>query len=109
MSPVQVIERQLAAYNAHDIEGFCATYAEDVVIHNITSSEPVLAGKRALRERYSERFSNAELGASIEARVVSGDFVIDREVVSGLPGGETRVGVVYQVSEGLISRVWFLR
>jgi hypothetical protein len=33
--PVAVVERQLAAYNARDMESFAATYSDDVTIERV--------------------------------------------------------------------------
>ena len=43
-------------------------------------------------------------------RICHDRFVVDHEDVTGVPGRE-RVGAVaiYEVSEGLIVRAWFLR
>lgn len=109
MSIAAIVEQQLQMYNKHDLDGFCASYADDIVIHNISAAEPLLSGKPALRARYAERFANPDLHATITGRMICGDYVVDHELVSGLPDGEIRVGVVYLVREGLIQAVWFLR
>jgi len=43
-------------------------------------------------------------------RIVLGNFVIDREKVTGLPDNQViNAVVIYEVQQGLIQRVWFLK
>ncbi|HOX30983.1 MAG TPA: nuclear transport factor 2 family protein [Spirochaetales bacterium] len=109
MTPEELIARQLESYNAHDLEGFCACYAEDVELYNQHEPEPYLSSKDALRELYRQKFANAALHAEIAARIAKGAFVIDRERVTGVGDSALDVVVIYEVAEGLIRRVSFIR
>lgn len=107
--PVAVVERQLAAYNAHDLGAFVACYAEDVRIWRPPTTEPVLEGRDALAQFYrTKRFCLPQLRAELATRIVLGDRVIDHERVHGLAEGKvTEVLAVFQVKVGLIADVWF--
>jgi len=109
MNPVEIIERQLAYYNDHDLEGFCSMYADDVQIHSLSAAEPLVSGKGALRERYRIPFRNPKLHASILSRMSMDTYVIDQELVSGKPEGDLKAGVIYHIEEGLIDKVYFIR
>ncbi len=39
MQPCSVADRQLAVYNAHDIDGYCALFASDAVISDLVTGQ----------------------------------------------------------------------
>ncbi|MCF3102039.1 nuclear transport factor 2 family protein [Streptomyces roseoverticillatus] len=110
MSPEEIVDGQLAAYNARDLEGFLAYYAEDVPVHAFPSGD-VLADRSgaAFRERYATLFAASPgLHAELVSRVTHGHIVIDQERVTGFMGHETRTAMaVYEVGQDRIERVWF--
>ena len=107
--PVDVVEEQLAAYNARDLDGFAATYSDDIRIWRMPATEPSIVGQAQLREVYAKRFASPELHATIVNRIVIGDKVIDHERVVGIEAGPIEAVAVYQVSDGLIVKVWFFK
>lgn len=108
MSPEGPIQRQLDAYNAHDIERFAAEYAEDVQVFRPPTVEPVLSGKRAFAEHYAKnRFRNPELHATVVNRMVAGNKVVDHERIVGLGADVVEAIAVYEVEGALIKTVWF--
>ena len=40
--PAAFAQRQLDAYNAHDLERFVAEYTDDVVVYRLPGTEPVM-------------------------------------------------------------------
>lgn len=107
-TPEQLVQRQLEAYNARDLEAFVATYAEEVKAYRMPSREPSISGRAALAEFYgSQRFNIPELHADIVKRIVLGNKVIDHERVRGIQPHPVEVVAVYEVSGGLIRTVWF--
>ena len=108
-NPEAFAQRQLDAYNAHDLERFVAEYTEDVVVFRLPEAEPVLVGKQALAEHYSKnRFSLVGLHAELVNRMVFGNKVIDQERVHGVDPVPMEVAAVYEVTPQGISKVWFL-
>lgn len=105
-----VIERQLAAYQAKNLDAFVACYAPDVELYEFP--DKLLAkGAAALRERYQARFADPILRAEIIGRVTIGDKVIDREqIVRTFPEGPGtwEVVVIYELRGALIAKVWFI-
>lgn len=104
-------ERQLAAYNARDLDAFAACFAPDVEVYEFPG---VLAikGQDAFRTRYAERFKSEGLEAIAVHRAVIGDRVIDHERVwlNGRAASEpTDLVVIYTVRDGLIARVDFIK
>lgn len=57
MSALKVVERQFEAYNARDVEAFCATYADDCVIAEYKGAI-LQNGKAEMRARYAKTFSD---------------------------------------------------
>jgi uncharacterized protein (TIGR02246 family) len=108
MSPVELIQQQVDAYNALDLEAFLAAYADDAVIVN--EGRIMMNGKTAMRERYSKLFrENLNQRVTITRRQVQGNVVTDWEHVTGRANGmEIRAIARYEVEDGLIRRVTFL-
>jgi hypothetical protein len=106
-APVDIVEEQLQAYNARDLERFAATYSDSVRIFRMPATEPAIAGKAALNETYRKRFSSPGLHADIVGRMVIGNKVIDHERVRGIQDTPVEAVAVYEVEAGLIQTVWF--
>jgi uncharacterized protein (TIGR02246 family) len=111
-----VVQAQVDAYNAHDLEAFARTYADDVVITRRKDNKVLTEGKPALREKYAQVFAKVpNVHATIAERKREGDHVVlDHEMVSGSPNDagkdEPRDAgwVRYEVEQGVIRRVEFL-
>jgi hypothetical protein len=56
-TPVSVVQRQLEAYNARDLDAFMAVMADDVVAVDAETGALIAEGAAALRLRYEQRFS----------------------------------------------------
>ena len=111
-SPAATVQGQIERFNAHDLEGYLALFAEDLQVAELPASEWGTRNKAWLRGVYAERFrTNPDLRASTEAQMVSGTFVIETERIRGRTGqsGPLDVVVVYQVKEGKIVKMWGLR
>lgn len=109
MRPVDVVQRQLDAYNARDLAAFVATYADDVRVYRMPSAAPILDGKAALAEHYrTKRFNLPSLHADLVARIELGDKVIDHERVHGVRAEPFEAVAIYEVGDGLIRTVWFV-
>ena len=108
-----LVQRQLDAYNAHDLEAFVACFHDDVRLFRVPAngappSAPATAGKDALRAFYAEhRFSIPALRAELLGRLAAGDKVIDHERIHGLGERPTDMLAVYRIEAGLIVDVWF--
>lgn len=106
---VEVVQRQVEAYNRRDIDAFVAAYHDEVQVFRLPSTAPAMSGKAALREFYEEkRFNLPHLHAEIRHRIVLGNKVIDQEYVTGIGNQPLEVIAAYEVRDGLITTVWFL-
>ena len=104
LSPEAVVQRQLDAYNAADLDAWLATYAQNATQYEHPAT--VLASGRAeIRARMQARFSEPTLHARLISRSVMGKVVIDHELVTrSFPAGPGTVELVciYSVEWGLI-------
>ncbi|OUS01958.1 hypothetical protein A9Q86_04715 [Flavobacteriales bacterium 33_180_T64] len=103
-----IVQRNLEAYNARDIDAFMADYADDVKTYaypNTLRTE----GKDAMRKGYSEWFDNVkDLRAFIKKRIVIGNKVIDEEQVTA-NGQIFNAVAIYEVENGKITKVTFIQ
>lgn len=107
--PEAVIARQLAAYNAKDIEAFMACWHEDAEMMAFPSGG-LAHGAAEIRARHLLRFEEKDLFARLMKRVSLGSTVVDREIVTrNFPAGKARLDVlaIYEVIEGRIAKAWF--
>jgi len=105
-----VIQRQLDAYNAKDIDAFMACWAGDARIY--AHPDTLLAdGAAAIRARHEVRFREPNLYGRLLQRMSAGNMVVDRELVTRMfPEGAGRVDVIaiYELAAGRIARAWFV-
>lgn len=109
-TPEDIVQRQLEAFNDHDLETLLPLVAEDVVIVDLVDGTEVLRGIDAFRERYVTVFRDRpSVHAHLVGRLTLGPFVIDRE---RLTDGEGRASedalAIYEVSGDVVTRMWFI-
>ena len=108
MNAAEPVQRQLDAYNDHDLARFVACYSDDVQLFRPPQAEPVMNGKAAMAAYYAEhRFSLPNLHAELLNRMVLGNKVVDHERITGLREQPVQAAVVFEVTGALISKVWF--
>jgi hypothetical protein len=108
--PETVVQRQLDAYNAHNIEAFMATYAEDAQLFE-HPSKLLATGAKEVRERFLARFAEPNLHASLVERMIMGNVIIDHELVTRtFPEGAGKIELIatYEVHHGRIAKAWFM-
>ena len=104
-----VVERQLDAYNAHDLERFVAEYDDDIEIYRLPGSEPIMRGVKELSDFYAaNRFNRPNLHAKIAGRLVFGNMVIDHEQITGVNDDVLELAAIYEVTNGKIKTVRFV-
>lgn len=108
MSVTLPVEKQFAAYNAHDLPAFIACFSENFTAWRMPADSPSLTGKTALAEFYRDhRFNNANLRAELLSRTVLGNQVFDHEVIYGLQAEPIESIAVFEIADGLIQTAWF--
>jgi hypothetical protein len=109
ITPRAMAELQLDRYNARDLDGFCALFAEDAELYELPSMNLRAKGMAAIRAIYTDRFSNPDLHCVVHATIDLAAMAIDRETITGVPGGPMEAVALYHVEGGLIRRVFFIR
>lgn len=108
-TPAAVVQSQLDAYNARNVDALLQAYAPDAELVAL-GGERLARGHAELRARFAERFAEPHLHAQLVARHVIGDVVVDVESVTrDFPDGPGTLEVlcVYEVANGRIVRATF--
>lgn len=106
-STLDTVQAQLDAFNAHDLDAFVATYADDAVVTGV-APEP-LVGSAAIRAFYEPRLQNPELSCVIDTSVLFGSrWVVAQERVINA-GVATETIATFDVVDGVISRASMLK
>lgn len=110
ITPESVVQCQLDAYNARDVDALVGTYADDAQQFEYPSTL-LTSGTAQLRERITARFREPNLHARLLRRVVMGQMVIDHEEVTRtFPEGTGKLELVaiYEVRDGRIATARFI-
>ena len=107
-----VVDAQIEAYRAGDVERFLSCYAEDASVV-LFDGAPMFADKQVMRQQYGQLFGDSpDLQLTIAKRMTAGEFVVDEEHVSGMHFGDMPTQMtavsVYRVTDGKIARVMLL-
>jgi hypothetical protein len=105
---VHVIQAFLDAYNARDIETFIGQLADDVTIED--DSAATLHGANAARALYAELFErDTAQKSTLIGRLILGDYVIDKEYITGRRAEPFSTIAIYKVRAGKIVYMRLLR
>ena len=110
ISPFDVAEAQLDAYNAQDLEAYCSFFSDDVIVADLNGAV-TLSGIGAFRAKYAQVFADfPENKVQLLGRMTLGHTVIDHERVIRKPGGDQfEVAAIYTLSDAKIVRVDFVK
>jgi hypothetical protein len=108
-SPLSVVQEQLDAFNAKDVEALLKTYAPDAEQYTL-HGELLAKGHDQLRPRFLARFEEPSLHARLVSRIVVGNVVTDAELITrdfpeGL--GTLEMLCIYEVVDGHIRKASF--
>lgn len=105
-SPEYLVQQQLNAYNAHDVEAFLEPYAEDVELYEFPG-KLLMKGKDNMRKDYQFLTKVPALYCKIQKRIIQDNMVIDHEEVSGFGPKPLYAVAIYVIENGKISKVYF--
>jgi uncharacterized protein (TIGR02246 family) len=105
-----IVQAQLDAYNAQDLDAYCDFFTEDVVVADLGGAVTT-QGLDAYREKYAGVFAQFPKNrADLLARVVLGNTVIDHERVDRGTGAPTfEVAAIYSFAGDKIARIDFAK
>ena len=108
ITPLTLVEQQLNAYNARNIEDFLAPYSDSVEIY-IFPDKLMSKGKEAMRRTYEGFFKQIpNLHCEIKSRMVLGNTVIDKESVTGMGSKPMEAIAIYKIEGEKIEKVYFV-
>jgi len=112
-NPEEVVQNQLEAYNARNIEAFMSLMSKDVALYEFGNSSPSVAGFDEVKKIYNNLFEQSpNLHSTILSRMVLGNKVIDHESIKGRMGNTEIIEliVIYEVNANLkINKITVLR
>lgn len=74
MTPKEVLEQWIKAFNAADVDALAELYNENAINHQV-ANEPVV-GKKAIKEMFAEEFAQAEMVCIPENIFTDGEWAI---------------------------------
>ena len=101
---IEIVERQLAAYNRKNAEEWASTYAVDAVQRS-TDGEILASGRTEIQNNIAARFLEPDLNATVLERKVYDNTVIDHELITrNFPEGLGSVEMlcIYSIEDSLI-------
>ncbi|RYY64817.1 MAG: steroid delta-isomerase [Chitinophagaceae bacterium] len=107
-TPLALVQRQLNAYNARDLEAFIEPYADDVELYDYKTGKLLGKGKENMRKDYAFFKQVPELHCEIKARIVQGNIIIDKESVTGFGGKAMEATAIYHIEGNKIKKVYFI-
>ena len=109
-TPEQLVQRQLNAYNAGNIDAFLAPYSEDLELYTFPDTLND-KGKETIRSRYEDLFEKyPKLHCELIKRIVKGNTVIDHERITLTEKSTPYDAIaVYKIKNGKIEKVYFVR
>ena len=110
MTPEEIVQKQVEAYNTRDLDAFVACHHTEIELYSLGTNEPFVVGIEALRPRYKDIFDRSpKLHSEVVQRMVLSDTVIDKEIITGRAGVDrSNYIAIYQIKDGLIAKVNFV-
>lgn len=112
LTPEKIVQANLDAYNARNIEAFMELLSDDVALYNFQDATPIKEGKAALRSLYKNLFDQSpQLHSTILKRMVFDNKVIDHEYIVGRLGSDTPLEIIliYEIRNEKIYRLTTIR
>ncbi len=106
-TPIEIVNQRMTAYNSHAIEPFMELYADNVEIFTYPDRS-LGKGKKHVRKIFEPMFSEGEVHVEIHEQMEKDSYVVNHETVS-YAGDDTKYVSIYEVKNGLIQSVRFVR
>jgi len=104
-----LVQRQLNAYNARNLEAFLEPYADDIEIYQFPGTL-LSKGKEAMRKDYAFFNDLPDLHCEITQRIIQGNIIIDKESVTGMGGSKPlEATAIYHIEGNKIKKVYFIQ
>jgi hypothetical protein len=107
LSPLEVVNKRMAAYNQHDIEALLALYSDTIQIYTYPDKQ-LASGKAHLQSIFEPMFTEGNVAVKIHQQIEKDSYVLNQETVID-SGKKTDYVSIYKVVDGLITEVRFVR
>lgn len=109
ITPETLVQQQLNAYNARNIDAFLEPYSDNVELYNFPD-KLLGKGKEIMRQQYGEMFSQLpNLHCEIKKRIINGNTIIDHESISGIGQPKNAEAIaIYKIENNKIVKVYFI-
>jgi len=106
---MNIVDKQIEAYNKRDLEAFLDCYAENIEVLMFESNQMLTKGKEQLRQTMSESFaSKTDSKTIVISRISHNKLIIEIEEITGHIEGQVITSVsIYEITENKISKLWF--
>lgn len=106
-TPLKVVNKRMSLYNQHNFEDFIKLYKQDVKIY--TYPDKLLGtGTENIASIFKPKFDAKSITVEIVSQMTNGNHVINHEIVTE-NGKKTKYVSIYEIKDGLISSVRFVR
>jgi hypothetical protein len=107
LTPLQIVNERMRLYNEHNFEAFIKLYNEDVKVY--TYPDKLMGtGSDRLASIFKSDFEKKSVNVKIINQISNGSYVINHEIVTH-KDKETKYVSIYEVRDGLITSVSFVR
>ena len=107
LSPIEVVNKRMEAYNNHNFNGLIDLYAANISIYTYPDSK-LAEGKENLESIFKPLFAEGKVKVKIVKQIENGSYVVNEEIVS-YPNENKKYVSIYKVEKGLITEVRFVR
>ncbi len=106
---INLVQQQLNAYNAHNLDAFLVPYDDDVELYDFPNTL-MSKGKEAMKKSYSFMLSKLPgLHCELTGRIINGNTIIDHEKVTGIGNKPIEAVAIYHIENNKIKKVYFIR
>lgn len=104
---LEIVNKRMTFYNQHNFEEFIKLYSDDVQIY--TYPDKLLGtGKENIASIFKPKFASKSIQVKIVSQMDNGIYVVNHEIVTE-NGMDTKYVSIYEVTDGLIANVRFVR
>ncbi|MFH1004965.1 MAG: amidohydrolase family protein [Bacteroidota bacterium] len=109
-TPLSLVQRQLNAYNARNLDAFVEQYADDVELYKFPDTL-IGKGKEYMYKTYSSLFDKTpNLHCEIKKRIIQGNIIIDNESVTrNNKIKQSKCIAIYHIENNKIKKVYFIK
>lgn len=103
-----LVQKQVVGYNARNLSSFLEPYSDNVEIY-LFPDKLISKGKENMQKTYREMFlSFPELHCEIKDRLIQGNIVIDKELISGMGNTKIESTTIFHIQNNKIAKVYFI-